>query len=647
MSTCQAPQTGPLSSVAALQAWSAATADPITAGWVPLQPRAGGLPDAPRVLHCHSDMGGYLKNGDLWPQGTGNADIYLQPYWQLVDLFVYFSQTAVMIPTPWWINAAHRNGVPVLGTLCMNSFSPDDVSLFLDGPPGTPTVTLADGTVVPFFAAQLAAVADFYGFDGWFFDVEIAMCPEQARQLVTFLRSLTALMNAGGGLVIWYDAMTADGELAYQNVLNDQNLPFFLATNGIFLNYWWNTGAQSPTDPSRSAALAAKHGRSPFDVYTGIDVFKSSSEFNGYEGQFDTWHTVGTCSQAGTSSGLFAASWTYQHAADYADYLARDRRLWVGSGGCEPKDGIAAVVPPRPLPAALPIFTSFNLGNVTRAAYIDGAPQPDSAPFGNLSEQDPLPAWRFCATPSFHADVSFATDTAFNGGTSLRLLALGEARVRLFACASPVEGDLLVVYTVLDPRGVLALALSFDGAPEVVLAARAAPGRVAPTSVVDQEGGWESRVYALGGAYARLTLTEVDLLHEGGGVSTHLGDVRIVPAAAAVYPGGVGSLAGTPLQSCGGGAVSTRLTWEAPDEPVAWYDVYCDNGAPFWVGRAYANAYVARVPAGAAASLAFTVQPVGASGFRQPLDEAATVTLPAATQTAGAAPWAPAVAEPV
>jgi len=644
MSTCQAPQTAPISTLAALQAWSPAAADSICAGWAPLQPRpGGGLPDVPRVLHCHSDLGGYLKNGDLWPQGTANANLYLQPYWPWVDLFVYFGQTLAMIPTPWWINAAHRNGVPVLGTFCMNGLTPAEIDLVLDGPPGTPTATLSDGSVVPFFVGQLAAIAACCGFDGWFFNVEVGMTADQAQQLATFVGSLTDAMHAQGGYVIWYDAVTIDGVLDYQNVLDAANLPFFLACDGIFLNYWWTVGKDSPTDPSVSAALAAANGRSPFDVYTGIQVFEDAPEVGGTHGQFGTWQTVAACSGGGTSSGLFAASWTYQHATGYADYLARDRRLWIGAaGGCEPEGGIAAVVPARPVPAALPFFTSFDLGNVLNAMSIDGAPQPGSAPFGNLSEQDPLPDWRFCSTPPLHAAVSLDADVAFNGGTSLHLLSLGSARVRLFACASPVEGDLLVVYSVLDPHGALALELCFAGAPPLVLAATAGPGRIGPTELLEQSGGWLSRVYALGSAYAGYTLTEIDLTHAGCAVSTWLGDVRVLPLAAVEAPDGVASLTGTPLLACGGGTVSTQLAWTAPAAAVAWYDVYCAaGGAPAWVGRAYADTYVAQVPAGGAESLTFTVQPMSTCGFRQPLASAATVTLAVPSLSVVEAPGSP------
>lgn len=50
-------------------------------------------------------------------QGSDQKVLYTLKYWQYVDLFVYFSHHRVTIPPPCWTNAAHRNGVKVLGTL--------------------------------------------------------------------------------------------------------------------------------------------------------------------------------------------------------------------------------------------------------------------------------------------------------------------------------------------------------------------------------------------------------------------------------------------------------------------------------------------------------------------------------------------------
>ena len=55
----------------------------------------------------------------IWPLQSAEtfSDALTEAYrlnaWHCVDTFVYFSHHLVTIPPPGWINAAHRNGVPV------------------------------------------------------------------------------------------------------------------------------------------------------------------------------------------------------------------------------------------------------------------------------------------------------------------------------------------------------------------------------------------------------------------------------------------------------------------------------------------------------------------------------------------------------
>lgn len=50
---------------------------------------------------------GKLCTDDKW---------YYLVYWDVIDIFVYFSHHFVTVPPVGWINSAHRNGVAVLGT---------------------------------------------------------------------------------------------------------------------------------------------------------------------------------------------------------------------------------------------------------------------------------------------------------------------------------------------------------------------------------------------------------------------------------------------------------------------------------------------------------------------------------------------------
>ena len=67
--------------------------------------------------------------------------------------------------------------------------------------------------------------------------------------------------------VIWYDAVTIEGKLDWQNELNDKNRIFFEACDAIFVNYTWK-----PENLESSIRNLPNEDRR-FDVYVGVDVF--------------------------------------------------------------------------------------------------------------------------------------------------------------------------------------------------------------------------------------------------------------------------------------------------------------------------------------------------------------------------------------
>ena len=78
--------------------------------------------------------------------------------------------------------------------------------------------------------------------------------------------------------VIWYDSVTKDGKLKWQNELNSLNQAFFDACDGIFLNYTWS---EAHLDRTREAA-----GDRARDVFVGLDIFGRNFYAGG---KFDTW----------------------------------------------------------------------------------------------------------------------------------------------------------------------------------------------------------------------------------------------------------------------------------------------------------------------------------------------------------------------
>ncbi|KAK1320206.1 hypothetical protein QJS10_CPA03g01082 [Acorus calamus] len=103
------------------------------------------------------------------------------------------------------------------------------------------------------------------------------------------------------GIWHWYDSVTKDGDLFYQNELNEYNKPFFDLCDGIFANYSWEEDY-----PKRSAHVA---GERKFDVYMGIDVFGRGT-YGG--GEWNTHVALDVLKKDDVSAALFAPGWVYE-----------------------------------------------------------------------------------------------------------------------------------------------------------------------------------------------------------------------------------------------------------------------------------------------------------------------------------------------
>ena len=210
---------------------------------------------------------------------------------------------SVTIPPPGWVNAAHTHGVPVLGTLITEWTEGESHCARLFG----------DAASAVAAAAALATVAAHHGFEGWLINIENKLPMEHIPHLLTFLRwvggsvgglhlqhstlhscragrtarpppthlphlprrrrELSAAMaavarareaNGGGGgwwphRVIWYDAVTVEGRLEWQNTLNALNRPFLDAADAIWVNYTWTEA--TPEAARREVRVSAAGGR--------------------------------------------------------------------------------------------------------------------------------------------------------------------------------------------------------------------------------------------------------------------------------------------------------------------------------------------------------------------------------------------------
>lgn len=126
---------------------------------------------------------------------------------------MYFSHYFITIPPFGWINAAHEHGVKVLGTIITEREGIWDP--ILESPEETRR-----------FADALILVAKFYNFDGWLINVENVIKSEQVNNLIYFVKYLTESIHEAirDSEIIWYDSVTNEGTLSWQNKLNDKNM---------------------------------------------------------------------------------------------------------------------------------------------------------------------------------------------------------------------------------------------------------------------------------------------------------------------------------------------------------------------------------------------------------------------------------------
>ncbi|KAM6050061.1 cytosolic endo-beta-N-acetylglucosaminidase [Theristicus caerulescens] len=403
-----------LSGLEELLAWQPNSNDEFNVSAVPLAKRQPPLlSKRPRTLVCHDMRGGYLE--DRFIQGSATRNPYVFYHWRYIDIFVYFSHHTVTIPPVGWTNAAHRNGVPVLGTF---------ITEWTDGEKMCEAFLAGGEEAYRAVSDQLARIAQHYRFDGWLVNMENTLSAAAVGNLPPFLRHLTAQVHSAvpGGLVIWYDSILQNGTLRWQNELNEENRVFFDACDGLFTNYNWKE-----ENLERTRGLA---GSRHTDVYVGIDVFARGDVIGG---GFDTDKSLRLIRQHGLSAAIFAPGWVYEHLGE-ENFLQNENKFW----------GLLAEYLPTHSICTLPLATSFSLGMGT-SRFLAGKEE-EAGPWYDLSAQQIQPLY-----PE-HEDrlsTSCCLQDAWCGGSSLRVqgtIPPSEERVavRLFSLQMPAPPKLFL-----------------------------------------------------------------------------------------------------------------------------------------------------------------------------------------------------------
>jgi endo-beta-N-acetylglucosaminidase D len=584
-----------------LKTWRAAD-DPdlaFNAASVPLAPRFTPAPANPTARSGQARVQALVSFGPTSgnpAQGSSTADYYALTHWAYLDELVFWGGSAgeglILAPNAPVVDAAHRHGVPVLGTV----FLPPTV--YGGQLQWTRDLVQQDATGHHPLAERLVAVAAAHGFDGWFLNAETDGGNTALGQaMLGFVKELRARAAAEGQRVTWYDAMTVNGTVGWQGALDSQNQAFFQAADDMFVDFRW-----SGATLASSGARAEQLGRSRYALWAGVDVESTGP---------DTWVDWDAIVPAGrphvTSVGFYRPEWTRDHLpADQRApevFHAADDRFWTGRSldpaAPDPDDpwrAPAVSVADRSTVASVPFASVFNTGHGLRW-YEEGAVVSDT-PWNHLGLQDRLPSRRWVVrTQGERPAVSFDFADAWRGGSSV--LIAGEPDrpvvVDLYATRLPIAVDSVVDLTYRADAGSvnveLAVATAEPDGPGATPPYRYLPvnsinghRRVAVRSV----NGWDTATVPLTGMTGTVHALGIRLTAVRGPVRWRLGGLAVRPAGPPPTPA---APSGARITAADGGDL--RLAWNPAPGAVRHHTVHrlFPDGTRRFLGATCQRAY--------------------------------------------------------
>lgn len=372
-------------------------------------------------------------------QGSNKFSSNTFSYWQYIDKMVYWGGSSgegiIVPPSPDVTDSAHKNGVPVLGTVFFPQKEHGGKIEWLNE-----VLTKSDNGTFP-MADKLIEVANTLKFDGWFINQETQGAnAEHSKLMQEFIKYFNS--KAPKLEIMWYDSMVTNGEINWQNALNENNQMFLVddknraVADTMFLNFWWNTKKYASEELLKNSNEYAKEiNLNPYKLFAGIDVQAEGTKTP------VMWELLDDKTNPYTSIGLYCPSWTYfssspditgklseeeQHAKA-EEFLQKESDLWVnGSGNPEEISndewkGISTYAVEKTTVTSLPFVTNFSLGNGT--AYFADGKQVSNQGWNNRSLSDIMPTYRWVIDNPEGNDLKaemIYTD-AFNGGNSISL----------------------------------------------------------------------------------------------------------------------------------------------------------------------------------------------------------------------------------
>ena len=377
-------------------------------------------------------------------QGQESFSSYAFNYWQYATSFVYWSGSKrgqVVVPTGEFTDAAHTNGVPVMGTI------------FFDWG--------GNSSVVENFVRNYRSVADklievmeYYGFDGYFFNEETAVDYTTAgnlRSMIAYMRQQRPNMLIG-----WYDSITDSGNLSYQDAVNGSNSGWVSAgVNEFFMNYNWTT-----QDVNTTVSTMQNLGKSQYEAFAGLDVQQNCMNTN-----FSSNYLLNNNNKLKLSLALYCPNSTMGLSGDGADFHEVERQFYVNGG--DPRStsssgwaGMSRFFADHTTIISAPFVTNFNSGH-GKAFYIDGVKSRD-AEWSYQSVQDVMPTWTWIIDSNGQKlSGAYDFEDAYNGGSSIKfygsLTANKPNNIMLYSTNLDINGSTNIAVTAKNDRGLMKL----------------------------------------------------------------------------------------------------------------------------------------------------------------------------------------------
>lgn len=548
-------------------------------------------------------------------QGKDTMDGYNFSYWQYIDTLVAWGGSAgeglIVPPSADLIDAAHTNGVPVLGTIFFPPVEYGGKDEWLD----EFLQKDVDGTFP--MAKKLIEVAKYYNFDGWFVNQETGgkgssnLRPETAKLMKEFLAYLQKIKSENME-IIWYDSMIDDGRIFWQNRLTEYNKNYLgdkdnKLSDGMFLNFWWTNNRMYVVDPDNvdnqlihtntgdelkeSGELAESMGRSKYDLYAGIDV-----QANGYNTAVKWDRLFPEGKEANTSLGLYCPSWTYDSSSTVEEFLEKEERFWVNESG-DPREesneewkGISNNIVEKTPVTELPFVTNFSMGN-GKFFNVNGEEVSDGE-WNHRGMMDILPTYRWIVdNKKNNLEASIDYNEAYYGGNSIalegKLVKGGNTKIKLFASNLDLKNntEIGIKYKESGAKANIKLELVFENKGTKIIDLK-----------TSKDGEWIDASTSLS-QYKKDEIEEISLIVDSkinsDSYKLNLGQLSVTDTKQKLNVSKVKKLKVEEFKVVDNYYGNVRLTWDRAGENVSHYEIYMEDskGNRELVGATPTNAF--------------------------------------------------------